>query len=139
MGITEKMKNAALNAAIQQVLSYLEKDPETNIPKLMDLVDKLAPEDWYSSQRAAFRRTIDRKDNWYQLIMKVYELDPEVGKALLQGRQADIKSSDLTLVQEGRRRGYYDSGTYKTWKKCGNCGFETEEDFEYCPKCGRRL
>ena len=34
---------------------------------------------------------------------------------------------------------YYDSGTYKTWKKCGNCGYETEEDFEYCPKCGRRL
>ncbi len=63
----------------------------------------------------------------------------EVGKALLHGQQADIKSSDLTLVQEGRRRGYYDSGTYKTWKKCGNCGFETEEDFEYCPKCGRRL
>ncbi len=31
----------------------------------------------------------------------VYELDPEVGKALLQGRQADTKSSDLTLVQEG--------------------------------------
>ena len=69
----------------------------------------------------------------------VYELDPEVGKALLHGQQADIKSSDLTLVQEGRRRGYYDSGIYKTWKKCGNCGYETEEDFEYCPKCGRRL
>ena len=69
----------------------------------------------------------------------VYELDPEMGKALLHGQQVDIKSSDLTLVQEGRRRGYYDSGTYKTWKKCGNCGFETEEDFEYCPKCGRRL
>ena len=69
----------------------------------------------------------------------VYELDQEVGKALLHGQQADIKSSDLTLVQEGRRRGYYDSGTYKTWKKCGNCGYETEEDFEYCPKCGRRL
>ena len=55
----------------------------------------------------------------------VYELDPEMGKALLHGQQADIKSSDLTLVQEGRRRGY--------------CGYETEEDFEYCPKCGRRL
>lgn len=69
----------------------------------------------------------------------VYELDPEVGKALLHGQQVDIKSSDLTLVQEGHRRGYYDSGAYKTWKKCGNCGYETEEDFEYCPKCGRRL
>ena len=52
----------------------------------------------------------------------VYELDPEVGKALLHGQQVDIKSSDLTLVQEGHRRVYYDSGTYKTWKKCGNCG-----------------
>ena len=69
----------------------------------------------------------------------VYELEPEVGKALLHGQQVDIKSTDLTLVQEGHRRGYYDSGTYKTWKKCGNCGYETEEDFEYCPKCGRRL
>ena len=65
-------------------LAYLEKDPETNIPKLMDLVDKLVPADWYSAQRAAFRRTIDKKDNWYQLIMKVYELDPEVRKTFFR-------------------------------------------------------
>src|SRR5699024_3037285 len=75
---------AALNAAIQQVLSHLEKDPETDIPKLMDLVDKLAPEDWDRSQRAALRRTVDSKDNWYQLIMKVYELDAEARKTLFR-------------------------------------------------------
>ena len=106
MGITGKMKNAALNAAIQQVLSYLEKDPETNIPKLMDLVDKLVPEDWYRSQRAAFRRTIDRKDNWYQLIMKVYELDPEVRKTffrnfILNASLLGSATQNETAEQEG--------------------------------------
>ena len=38
MRITEKAKNAALQAAIGQGLHYLEKDPETNIPKLMHLM-----------------------------------------------------------------------------------------------------
>ena len=24
-------------------------------------------------------------------------------------------------------------------KKCPNCGYETQEDFEFCPKCGTRF
>ena len=84
MNITQKAKNAAMNAAIHQALDYLEKDPETNIPKLMALVDKLAPGDWYGSQRDAVRQAIEEKNNWYQLIMKVYELDPGVRKAFFQ-------------------------------------------------------
>ena len=69
MSMTEKAKNAALKAVINQALGYLEKDPETNIPKLMNLVDKVVPEDWYVPQRAAFRNVIAEKNNWYQLIM----------------------------------------------------------------------
>ena len=84
MSMTEKAKNAALKAVINQALGYLEKDPETNIPKLMNLVDKVVPEDWYVPQRAAFRNVIAEKNNWYQLIMKVYELDPGVRKAFFQ-------------------------------------------------------
>jgi len=45
MSITEKAKSAAISAAVTQALAYLEKDPETNIPKVMNLVDKLVPED----------------------------------------------------------------------------------------------
>ena len=78
MSITDKAKNAALSVVITQALDYLEKDPETNIPKVMDLVDKLTPSDWYVAQRKAFRESIEKKNNWYQLIMKVYELDPGV-------------------------------------------------------------
>lgn len=40
MSITEKAKSAAISAAVTQALAYLEKDPETNIPKVMNLVDK---------------------------------------------------------------------------------------------------
>lgn len=67
MGITDKVKNAALAAVINQGLAYLEKDPEQNIPKLMALVDKVVPADWYTAQRKAFRTAIAEKNNWYHL------------------------------------------------------------------------
>ncbi|WP_408633815.1 zinc-ribbon domain-containing protein [Pseudobutyrivibrio xylanivorans] len=25
------------------------------------------------------------------------------------------------------------------FKRCSNCGYETAEDFDYCPKCGLRF
>lgn len=46
MNITDKTKNAALGLVFSQAMDYLEKDPETNIPKLMDMVDKLMPTGW---------------------------------------------------------------------------------------------
>ena len=67
----------------------------------------------------------------------VYELDPEVGKILARGGQVDIEQKDLTLVQE--RNGRYDNGFGNRVKKCPNCGYETQEDFEFCPKCGTRF
>ena len=58
MKLTDKAKQAAMEAAVTKGLGYLEKDPETNIPKLMELVDKLTPENWYKSQRDAIRGVI---------------------------------------------------------------------------------
>lgn len=78
MKAMDKAKRAALSATVDQALGYLEKDPETNIPKLMALVDKVTPDDWYVSQRRAFREVIESKNHWYDLIMKVYQLDPGV-------------------------------------------------------------
>ena len=72
------LKDAAVTAAVEQVLRYLEKDPEANIPRIMKLVDTVTPKDWYAPQRAAFRKAIEEKSNWYQLILKAYELDPGV-------------------------------------------------------------
>lgn len=61
----------------------------------------------------------------------IYELDSEVGKKIAKGEGVEIKQEDMRMVQRGNK-GY-------THKKCRNCGYEAEEDFEFCPKCGNRL
>ncbi len=58
----------------------------------------------------------------------VYELDPEIGKRIAHGENLEILPGNLKLVSRGN--GY-------TAKHCNYCGFGTNEDFEFCPKCGR--
>ncbi|MGI5959222.1 MAG: radical SAM protein [Massiliimalia sp.] len=78
MNMKNKVKTTAISAAVNQALGYLEKDPETNIPKLMKLIDKVTPDGYYVTQRRVFRELIEEKNHWYQLLMKIYELDPGV-------------------------------------------------------------
>ena len=49
MGIVDKAKQAAIAATVTKALDYLEKDPETNIPKIMEMVDKVTPDGWYDT------------------------------------------------------------------------------------------
>ena len=60
----------------------------------------------------------------------VYALDPEIGKQIAGRKNVEILPKHLTQVQAGYRSGY---------KRCNNCGFETQENFEFCPKCGIRF
>ena len=89
--IRETMQEFTVN----QALKYLEGNPEENIPKLMAWVDRLMPKDWYVSQRNAIRGAIERKDNWYQLILRLYDLDPGVRRAFFQNfiTNASLKGS----------------------------------------------
>ena len=100
MAQNPSLKNAAMAAGLEQVLHYLEKDPETNIPKIMKLIDTVTPKDWYVKQRAGFRQAIEEKNNWYQLIMKVYELDPGVRQAFF--RNFILNASLLGSARQGR-------------------------------------
>lgn len=63
----------------------------------------------------------------------VYQLNDEIGKRIIRGDQADITEQDLTLIQVGH------APAYKSKKSCAACGYEAEEDFEFCPKCGKRF
>lgn len=67
----------------------------------------------------------------------VYELGPETGRRIAGGEKVELGPSDLTLVKAGRREPWHISGGGK--RICGSCGYETDEDFTYCPKCGGRL
>ena len=64
---------------------------------------------------------------------------PEIGKAILRGEEPSITSADLHLVQEGKYTRTWQEGSGSPHKKCMRCGFETDEDYNYCPKCGGRI
>ena len=91
------IKEGMQNFAVNQALKYIEGNPEENIPKLMALVDKFTPEGWYQNQRDAIRKVIEEKNNWYQLILRLYELDPGVRKAFFQNFlfNASLKGSAI--------------------------------------------
>ena len=115
MKLMDKAKQAALAAAVKTGLSYLEKDPEVNIPKLMELVDKFVPDGWYESQRNAIRNAIQDKDsNWYKLILRIYELDPGVREAFFTNFiiNASLKGSALQEETAEEIRNLYEKTGY---------------------------
>lgn len=80
MGLTQAAQKAALN----KLIDYLNSNPEENIDKIMDLVNKLVPDNVFPAQRAAFTNVIKSRGNWYDLIMKVFQLNPEMRSKLLK-------------------------------------------------------
>ena len=81
MKATDHIKRAAFEKAVD----YFLADPEHNIVKIMDLIDKVAPKDLFASQRAAFRGAIDDQSNWYRLIMHIMnDTNPEVRDDLVK-------------------------------------------------------
>ena len=68
----------------------------------------------------------------------LYELDPEIGRRIARGEDVEILPQHLQRVNP--QYGYgFGNGSGNTIKRCSNCGYTTTEDFEFCPKCGRRL
>ena len=51
---------------------------------------------------------------------------------IARGEEVEILPSHLTQVSGGRG---YTTG----YKRCRQCGYETTEDFDFCPKCGTRF
>jgi len=72
--------------AIRQAYAYLDKDPDANLPKLMDLADKLDTGNAYASQRAAVREALgDPDSNWYRLMRSLWDdVDSSVRKKLFE-------------------------------------------------------
>ena len=61
----------------------------------------------------------------------LYELNEETGRRIEQNEKVEIKENDLTLLSRKESGSHY--------RKCFNCGYETDEDFEFCPMCGNRF
>ena len=59
----------------------------------------------------------------------LYELDADIGAQIARGENADILPRHLTPVHLN----------HNPLKRCANCGYTTEERFDFCPKCGNKL
>ena len=84
-----KASDQIKRAALMKTMDHLLEDPEANVVKIMDMLDKVAPADLFPSQRQAFRTAIDTKNNWYRLIMRVLGLNPLVRDRLLKNFLVD--------------------------------------------------
>ena len=56
-----------------------------------------------------------------------YQLSEVKGKNIENGLKTEILQSDLYLLQKNFS------------KHCSNCGYTTNQDFDYCPNCGHKF
>ena len=104
MGIKNELKKTTLKTAF----NYLEKDPEKNAGKLLNLVDKFAGDgpDSFPTQREAFRKVLsDPDNNMYQLIMSALkDIDKDVLKATFENFFFNANIVGWSKQEENRKK-----------------------------------
>lgn len=61
----------------------------------------------------------------------LYSIDKDLGKAIERREKVIINKEDLYPIDVNYN--------YKNERYCPSCNFEIDTDFEYCPKCGRKI
>lgn len=71
---------------VRKVLSYLDKDPDKNLPKLLEWADRFDKDNLYATQRKVFHNILENPDsNWYQFIKGLWtDIDPGVRKTFFE-------------------------------------------------------
>ena len=101
-----KFKYKVQATAANTVLKYLEKDPETNIPKLLDWWDKFDSDNYYGNVRAQVRNVMgDPENNWYKFIMSFWsDIDDGVRKTLFKNLIVQTFFIGNHVQQESREK-----------------------------------
>lgn len=87
---------------LKKALTYLDSDPDKNIPKILDWVEKTDRDGMVKNQLKAFKDNLaDKNNNWYKLVKSLWtDIDDDVRKTLFEnfiinativgGRRQDI-------------------------------------------------
>ncbi len=83
---TNSLKEQAASMIGSAFLGYLDKDPDTNIPKLLNWWDKLDKDNFHEKERNGIRRILEDSDgNWYKFMRSFWtDIDPDVRKTLFK-------------------------------------------------------
>ena len=65
----------------------------------------------------------------------VYEINQEIGQRIARGEELQLRPEHLNLISDGHQAPAWQVEV----KRCANCGYETKENFDFCPKCGNRV
>lgn len=71
---------------LKKVLAYLDADPDNNIPKILDWVEKFDRDGVVARQMNTVKKVLTDKDsNWYELVKSLYtDIDDNVRKKLFE-------------------------------------------------------
>ncbi len=100
MGAKSKIEKVA----IHKLVDYLFEDPETRFPKIMDRIDTVAPANLYPRQRAVIRNEIDRRSNWYELMLRIAHLNPGPTKRLVKTFVTDVNFLAWPTLEANRMK-----------------------------------
>ncbi len=78
--------NEIKKLGLMKAYEFLDKDPEANLPRLVDWFDTYVPDGVLSLQCDLFRNIVTEKDtNWYNLLVSLWsDIDDDVRKALFE-------------------------------------------------------
>lgn len=102
--MSKSIKETIGGFAINKALKYVEDNPDENLPKLMEMVDRFSPDGWLESERTAIRTVIEEKNSWYQLILRLYELDPGVRKAFFENFMYNASFRGSAIQNENKKK-----------------------------------
>ncbi len=74
----------AKRTATNKAIDYLLEDPESHMESMMATINKLVPDALFPSQRSAFSKAIEERNNWYRLILRLNELDKDVAGPMIK-------------------------------------------------------
>ena len=104
MGLMDRVKKTGMSI----MYDYLDKDPDRNLPKIMDWVDQFAGKDVFAAARKQARKVIEDPDNnWYRLIKSLWtDIDDGVRKTLFEN--FIVNSALIGFPKECDNREKYD-------------------------------
>ena len=119
MGFTDRIKIFGVSKA----LDYLEKDPDTNLPKLMEWVDKFGGERIVPAYQDVFHRALsDPSNNWYQLIKSMYsDIDNRVLKKIFENKSRSMGDELKHMAKHLKFCDVHQEFYYDKYARCPLC------------------
>lgn len=100
------MKETLNKVGLKLAYSYLNSNPENNLPKLMDWVDRFDKKGNMIGQRRAIRKIVEEKENnWYKLLLSLWtDVDSGVRKVFFDNFVLNENFLGWPIQEENRKK-----------------------------------